>query len=114
MSVSIEILDLIRSLQNEVMLISVDPDESLVSADPKIESRLQFVISTLESFFPMIQAAEELITGEIHPKLFQIKWTNAMNHIGVGDDLDVDDIDTEITGFLDKMSSYDDEEGEEI
>lgn len=108
-----ELLGLLNALQNEVAMSTVDPEESLLGDHPKIISKLTACIAAIESMFPMIQACEEVLDGDITPKLFYRKWLGVAAHMGIDDGLTKDDIDGDVKGFLDKFSTDIDVEDDE-
>jgi hypothetical protein len=110
-TIRLEILDFINALQNEVMVFEHDQEVSAWETEPGIVEKMRATIAVLERLFPMVQCVDEVLCGDITPKVFWKKWENVKGHFDFpDDDIDETDISSDVRGFL---SKFDSGEGEE-
>lgn len=108
-------LEFINALQNEIMMFEVDPECSEFDGQPRLIGKLQATLSVLEHIFPMVQATDEILLGEISPKLFWAKWEKVSEHLEFPEGT-IDTIGDDVTGFLSQFAEDDDDaetEGED-
>lgn len=95
-----ELLEFLNALQNEVQMFDVDPECSEFESEPGIVDKFRATIAAVERMYPLIQMVDEMLLGEISPKLFWHKWEQVKVHLDYQEDEDEPEIGDDVTNFL--------------
>lgn len=107
--ISMELLEFMSGLQNEIQLFEVDQECSQFDeGDAGIIDKMRACVALLERIFPMVQVVDEVTIGMISPKLFWKKWEKIKMHYDFPDDEDevgIDDAKGDVNNLLSKFGS---------
>lgn len=87
MSAKLALLDLIGKLQNAVEVFKYDMDSSEYADDPDVMRGITETIEVIARVMPTIKLTEDLIYGEITPKVYLKKYTPMDPVILIGDEV---------------------------
>ncbi len=104
MSARAALLELINSLENEIQMAAIDPDEAMFPEHEEIISAFGQTIEVIRQIYPMIQASDEIIRGDISPGLFLHKWRKISSYFRNWDDA-AQEIGSEVKGLLGKFGN---------
>lgn len=106
MPINLETFELTSKIKNAVDIFTLDRENSEFEDDPEVIDKLKQIAVIAEKVGPILQLGEDILFGEITPRVFMKRWkaVESSKYGNYNVDEPVDEIKPEVTRFLDKVS----------